>query len=97
MAGFYLVRPLKLIAVAILFATVCGAHRALGQYTFVQDTDNSGMWADPAMWTGGSRRNVSQCGWRNRSHQCADANRRQRKLQFDDASQRRDRRRTHDR
>jgi autotransporter-associated beta strand protein len=29
------------------------AQNALAQYTFVQDTDNSGAWDDPAMWTGG--------------------------------------------
>ena len=37
----------------ILVATACTTQNALGQYTFVQDTDNAGSWSDPAQWTGG--------------------------------------------
>jgi autotransporter-associated beta strand protein len=40
--------------VVILIAAAASAQPARAQYTWVQDTDNSGMWADPAMWTGGT-------------------------------------------
>jgi autotransporter-associated beta strand protein len=39
--------------VGILVAATSCAQLARAQYTWVQDTDNSGMWDDPAMWTGG--------------------------------------------
>ncbi len=38
---------------AILLATACCAEFALGQYTFVQDTDTTGSWDDPMQWSGG--------------------------------------------
>ena len=40
--------------VVILVVTTTSAQQAGAQYNWVQDTDNSGMWADPAMWTGGA-------------------------------------------
>lgn len=35
----------------MLGAALLTANVAQGQYTFVQDTDNAGMWSDPAQWT----------------------------------------------
>ncbi len=35
----------------MLVVTACAAQNASAQYTWVQDTDTSGMWSDPAQWT----------------------------------------------
>jgi autotransporter-associated beta strand protein len=41
-------------ALSILLAAASLTPAARGQqYTFVQDTDNTGTWSDPAQWTGG--------------------------------------------
>lgn len=37
-----------------LVATACDTQITLGQYTFVQDTDNNGAWDDTARWLDGA-------------------------------------------
>ena len=46
MAGYYSVWRFSRTTLAILLATACSAQLALGQYTFVQDTDSVGDWSD---------------------------------------------------
>src|SRR3954451_14263401 len=53
MAGYYSAWRFSRISFAILLASSWSVRVALGQYTFVQDTDNTGSWSDPAQWTGG--------------------------------------------
>src|SRR6476620_4040399 len=53
MAGYYSVWRFSRITLAILLATVCSVQLALGQYTFVQDTDGVGNWSDVANWLDG--------------------------------------------
>jgi autotransporter-associated beta strand protein len=53
MAGYYSVWRFSRTTFAILLATVCSAQLALGQYTWVQDTDQAGNWADAANWLDG--------------------------------------------
>ena len=50
MAGYYSVWRFSRTTLAILLATACSAQLALGQYTFVQDTDSVGDWSDVANW-----------------------------------------------
>jgi autotransporter-associated beta strand protein len=54
MPCFYLQVRQAIALMGILVAIASSAQLAHAQYTWVQDTDNSGMWADPAMWTGGT-------------------------------------------
>jgi hypothetical protein len=44
---------LAIASLGILAAIACGAQVALGQYTFVQDTDGVGDWSDVANWLDG--------------------------------------------
>src|SRR6478735_8473599 len=44
---------LRAAIILIAFATACNAQIALGQYTFVQDTDSLGNWNDVANWHDG--------------------------------------------
>jgi hypothetical protein len=50
MAGYYSVWRFSRTTLAILLATACSAQLALGQYTFVQDTDSVGDWSDVLNW-----------------------------------------------
>jgi hypothetical protein len=50
MAGYYSVWRFSRTTFAILLATACSAQLALGQYTFVQDTDSVGDWSDLLNW-----------------------------------------------
>ena len=40
-------------ALAMVLATLCGAHLAHAQYTFVQDSDQAGSWDNSANWLDG--------------------------------------------
>src|SRR3954465_4079175 len=53
MAGYYSAWRFSRVSLAILPGSSWSVRVALGQYTFVQDTDNAGSWSDPAQWTGG--------------------------------------------
>src|SRR5215203_2813180 len=50
MAGYYSVWRFSRTTLAILLATACSAQLALGQYTYVQDTDGAGSWSDVLNW-----------------------------------------------
>src|SRR3954451_18495362 len=51
MAVYYSVWRFSRTTLAILLATVCSAQLALGQYTYVQDSDGVGSWDDINNWT----------------------------------------------
>jgi hypothetical protein len=50
MAGYYSIWRFSRTTLAILLATACSAQVALGQYTFVQDSDSVGDWSDLLNW-----------------------------------------------
>ena len=54
MAGYDSIWRFSRTTLAILLATAWSAQAALGQYTFVQDTDNTGHWDFPESWLDGA-------------------------------------------
>src|SRR4051794_11564114 len=50
MASYYSVWRFSRTTLAILLVSMCSAQLALGQYTFVQDTDSVGDWSDVLNW-----------------------------------------------